>query len=121
MEPNFHHLQLVMIEKRSQNISAGDVVVFRKNGIRGVVIKRVVACPGDTVLIKNGLLFVNGMTESDPASLIEEPGRAEKAIVLGMGKYFVLGDNVNHSIDSRFKEISDVDTEEILGKVITWN
>lgn len=117
MEPRYHHLQLVIVDKRPREYAAGDVIVFRKSGIDGVLIKRVAAGPGDRVRIAGGLLYVNG--EPVPGMEgIKEAGRAERELLSGDGCFFVIGDNVNHSIDSRMAEIGDVLLEEILGRVI---
>ena len=117
MEPNYHHLQLVLINKCDDHYSAGDVIIFRKNCV-GVVIKRIVAVPGDSVQISNGVLCVNGKDKTGKYEHINHCGRADVELVMEDGKYFVLGDNVNGSIDSRFEEIGDVDAREILGKVV---
>ncbi len=117
MAPAYHHMQIVLVSKLSQNYSRGDVVVFRKDDIGGLLIKRVAAVPGDEVQISKGRLFVNGKTVEN-LELIDEAGRAETMIVLGEDQYFVLGDNVNQSIDSRSGKIGDISQTQILGRVI---
>ena len=117
MEPSYHNLQLVLINKQIKSYSRGDVIVFRKKGISGLLIKRVVACPGDNLIIKDGTLFVNGQPVDD-LPYIDIPGRAEKELSLEEGYYFMLGDNVNHSIDSRSDEIGDVAQTQIIGRVV---
>ena len=46
-------------------------------------------------------------------------GLADSAVTLESGEYFVLGDNRNHSIDSRFAEVGIIPAASIAGKVIT--
>ena len=118
MEPTLHSLQLVLVNKWDNNYSAGDVVVFRKPGVDGVILKRVAAEAGDTIQIQEGIFYVNGIRKSWGVESIAYAGRAQAAFTVGKNCYFVLGDNVNHSIDSRFEEIGDVKRDEILGKVI---
>lgn len=65
MEPDLHNGQRVYVNRFSYILStpkAGDVVVFLPNGNTNThyYVKRVVAGPGDKVLIQNGVLYVNG-------------------------------------------------------------
>lgn len=121
MEPTIHHMQLVLLDKRTRCFNRGEIIIFRKEGIRGTLIKRVVAEPGDTVQIKEGQIYVNGNEVSwiDSQTRIESSGRAHDELEMDKNTYFVLGDNVNSSIDSRFDEIGDVHADDIIGKVIT--
>ncbi|MGM0602354.1 MAG: signal peptidase I [Bacillota bacterium] len=95
----------------------GDIIVFSPQGAPGKkYIKRVIGLPGDTVYIKDGVTYVNG----EP---VEESYLPEK-MVGDFGPYqipsesvFVLGDNRNHSADSRFPGIVGfVDYDSISGK-----
>ena len=82
-----------------------DLVVFLPNGNAKshYYVKRVIAVPGDTVLIRNGAVYVNG-------------GLAAEEITLGDDEYFVLGDNRNNSEDSRYANIGNVKKEYMIGK-----
>lgn len=117
MEPSYHHLQFVLLDKLPRKYVSGDVIVFRKDGIKGVLIKRIAACPGDRLQIIDGILTVNGEPQTAPMR-IRNPGNAQDEIVLDEGQYFVLGDNLNHSIDSRLDEVGNVSADDILGCVI---
>ena len=117
MEPTLHSLQLVLVNRWDKQFVPGEIVVFRKKGIEGVLVKRIAAGPGDTVLIRDGILLINGNV-SCSFDGIENAGRAKEIIGLSENMYFVLGDNVNRSIDSRFDEVGDIRHDEILGKVI---
>ena len=118
MEPSFNHLQLVLVNKWEKQYKTGDVIVFRKKERNGTIIKRIVAVPGDVVQIKNGSLFVNGNKVTRKQGHIESAGRAKEEICLSEDMFFVLGDNVNNSIDSRFDEIGEIRANEIIGKIV---
>ena len=84
-----------------------------------IYVKRVVAVPGDTVVIKGGRLFVNGEKYDDVADTesITYSGLAETQLTLGEDEYFVLGDNRNNSEDSRYQSIGLISKKQIKGKV----
>lgn len=99
---------------------ANDIIVFLPNGNEKshYYVKRVIAVPGDTVLIQNGAVYVNGQLfeEEIEVASIEEAGIASEEITLGKDEYFVLGDNRNNSEDSRYANIGNVKKEYIIGK-----
>lgn len=82
-------------------------------------IKRIIGLPGETVYIdENGTIYINGeiLNEGYGAEIIEDPGRAYEEITLGENEYFVLGDNRNHSMDSRDPNVGNIKRSEIIGK-----
>lgn len=97
----------------------GDIVVFspKSNTSAAYNVKRIIAGPGDTVLISNGRLYVNDEVVSlrGEDSEITNAGRAQTLLTLSEDEYFVLGDNVNHSEDSRYESIGNVTRSEIVG------
>ncbi len=121
MEPSLYNGQLIFIDRVIYNLSApkfGDVVVFKPNGNQNSIsyVKRVVAVPGDTVEIKNGMLYRNGEPEDLFSDRIADAGLASEKITLDVDEFFVMGDNVNSSEDSRSANIGNVLREEIDGK-----
>lgn len=122
MEPALSNGQQVLINRYAfllSNPEENDVIVFLPNGNENshYYIKRVVACPGDTVQIIDGRLYVNGELIEDEFDKMGDAGIAEHAFTLNSDEYFVLGDNRNNSEDSRSANIGPVKTEDILGKV----
>ena len=87
------------------------------NGSRLNFAKRVVGLPGDTVEIRGGYLYVNGMKQEEKF-LHERMNYNFGPVVVQEGHYFLMGDNRNNSNDSRYAEIGFVDSRCVLGKVI---
>lgn len=122
MEPSLYNGQEIFLNRLIYKVSsprAGDVIVFLPNGNEKshYYVKRVVGVPGDTLYIKNGLLYVNGeAVEEYFNDRIAEPGVLENEITLDENEYFVIGDNCNNSEDSRSANIGTVKIEYIIGK-----
>lgn len=118
MEPAYHNGQLLILDKHSENYDYGDVIAFKKRDIGGYLVKRIIAVPGDSVSIKDGIIYVNERPQNTEMPEIDYAGIAQERIYLGKDDYFVMGDNVNESKDSRYGEIGMVNRDEIKGKVI---
>jgi signal peptidase I len=124
MYPTLKDGDNLIVEKISyklSNIKRYDIVVFPydENGIETYYIKRVIALPGETVLIKDGTIYIDGEKLNDEYGYytdgyILKGYLAEEEIELMDDEYFVLGDNRNNSKDSRI--IGPVKKEAILGR-----
>ena len=82
-------------------------------------IKRIIGLPGETVQVVDGYVYINGSRlESDiyGNELMDDPMAASQPITLGEDEYFVLGDNRNHSQDSRDPSVGEVKKDTIMGK-----
>lgn len=119
MEPAYHHLQLVALNKCEKNYQHGDVIAFYCDGLTSTLVKRVVAVPGDTAQIVDGTLMINGQTSQvySETGVISYSGLLENPVTLDSGQYLVLGDNLPESKDSRYQEVGIVSKEKIWGKV----
>lgn len=99
----------------------GDIIVFRTNASDDAAlhIRRVIGLPGETILIRNGRIYIDGeeYKEKDSYPEISNPGLAENGVTLKSGEYFVLGDNRNNSEDSRYADIGMVKKRYIVGKL----
>ena len=124
MEGTLSDGEIVLIDLlhyRHSDPECGDIVAILPNGnVKShYYIRRIVACPGDTVQITDGLLYVNGevydvVTQTES---IEVAGIAQNEITLGDGEYFLIGDCPNRSEDSRYANIGTIDRSEIYAKV----
>jgi len=97
----------------------GDVVIFDAGDVYGLVVKRVVGLPGDTIeitvdghLLRNGTLQEESNRIFDP---LENSGMRE--ITVEAGALFVLGDNRASSIDSRDARIGQIPRKNVRGVV----
>ena len=121
MEPTLYNEQEVFINRFVYVISSpdrGDVVVFLPNGNDNAhyYVKRVVAVPGDKIIVQNGVFYVNGIESPWVTERVTDPGIAENEITLGSGEYFCIGDNPGNSEDSRSANIGPVQGTDIIGK-----
>jgi signal peptidase I len=105
MEPNFHEGQRVVVNKVAYwswigKPQRGDVIVLKApNGSTEDFIKRVIGLPGDTVEIKSGATYVNGVKLNEPYVKRSFTYSYDK-ITVPANSYFVLGDNRDVSNDS---------------------
>lgn len=124
MDPTLSGGDVVLLNEISYRFggpSRNDVIAFKPNGSESShsYIKRVIGLPGETIQIKDGIIYINDTAYLEDADYpnMETAGIAENPIILGTDEYFVLGDNRNSSEDSRFADIGNVDLEDIEGKV----
>ena len=105
---------------RFQNPKRFDIIVFPYQYEENTYyIKRIIGLPGETVQVVDGYVYINGSRlESDiyGNELMDDPMAASQPITLGEDEYFVLGDNRNHSQDSRDPSVGEVKKDTIMGK-----
>lgn len=114
------HLLVDKISYRFRDPKRYDIVVFPYLHEEQVYyIKRIIGLPGETVQVIDGFVYIDGeLLESDiyGAEVMEDAELAEEPITLGEDDYFVLGDNRNHSSDSRDPSVGLVKRKDIMGK-----
>ena len=125
MEPTLKEGQVVIVNKFKYYLKKpkrNDVIVYKQSNKEHSYfeLKRVIGLPGETVKIKNGVVYINDevMKEKIKTDIIQNSGLAEEGVKLDDNEYFVLGDNRNDSEDSRFASVGNVLRNEILGKAI---
>ena len=92
----------------------GDLVVFDDDDYTENMIKRVIAVGGDTLHITDGNVYVNGELLNEEYA--EGYTEGDVYMVIPEGSVFVMGDNREKSIDSRF--FGTVSTDDIYGRVL---
>ncbi len=94
----------------------GDMVMFVHSfeGKKIKMVKRVIACEGDRVVIKDGLLYINDEMINEEYVLGETDGDTD--VYIEHGKVFVMGDNRSFSVDSR--DFGAIDKRSIKGRVV---
>ena len=125
MNPTLQHGDNLIVEKVSYYFHEPerfDIIVFEPyEGENTHYIKRVIGLPGETVQIINGRVHINGeLLETDVYgyAIIGNPGIADEPITVGPDEVFVLGDNRNDSMDSRFAKVGMVSYDRILGRAM---
>ncbi|MEL7038060.1 MAG: signal peptidase I [Cyanobacteria bacterium J06592_8] len=98
----------------------GDVVVFSpteqlKTQYKDAFIKRIIGLPGETVKVRDGLVYING-DPLDENYIAEEPQYNWGPEVVPENSYLVLGDNRNNSYDSHYWGF--VPRDHIIGRAI---
>lgn len=112
MKPNYSEGNLLFADKQFDYINRFDVVVINASDVDNILIKRVIGLPGETVEYKNNQLFINGEFVED----IYSTGWTENfSFTLSEDCYFCMGDNREHSYDSR--KYGEFERREIFAKV----
>lgn len=128
MDSSLRDEQRLVIAPVFFNIQPRDIVVIRRDHGDPPIIKRVIAMEGQTVDVDfdSGLVHIDGVLLDEPylTEPIENPYLNERSdmmqfpAVVPEGHIFVMGDNRNHSSDSRFLEIGMVPQDHVFGEVI---
>lgn len=125
MVPTFQDGDYIFTDKltyRFRGPMHGEVVVLKNPRDESEdFIKRILALPGDTIKVENNMLFINGQPINEHYLPGETQTRAGSFLNEGVeinaadNQYFVIGDNRDHSSDSR--EWGPITKKEIIGKV----
>ena len=118
MKPTYKNLQLTIIDRRATDFQHGDVIVFYCPALDCTMVKRIIAMPGETVLISNGNVIVDDVQSSHVNGAVHFGGIASKELLLEDDQFFVMGDNHALSKDSRYEEIGCVNRINIIGRLI---
>jgi signal peptidase I len=131
MEPTLAIGDRVLVNRlsyRLHDVNRGDVIVFKRPGSAPAapgdpedLIKRVIGLPGDTVVARDGIVYVNDRPLDEPylpagtsTTNLEDP------VTVAEGELFVMGDNRDNSSDSRF--IGTIPVDSVVGRAfaVIW-
>lgn len=124
MYPTLHDGDLLLLQSAGYSPRAGDVVVLTKRSfLEESIVKRVIATGGQQVEIDYtaGTVRVDGGVLEEPYinEAMRPPGAEEQStVVVPEGSVFVMGDNRNHSSDSRNPYLGTVDERYVLGRAL---
>lgn len=115
MLPTLEDGEILLLYKLNPKLERGDIVVFKQNG--GILIKRVIALPGETIVVNNDSIEINGEKIDDYVNTtIQNGGSLTEPFTVKDNEYICLGDNRNNSHDSR--AFGSVKKDDIIGVVI---
>ncbi|MBP6858218.1 MAG: signal peptidase I [Candidatus Pacebacteria bacterium] len=114
MSPHYNPGDYLFVAKWDKDFKRDEVIVYRTS-TGSYIIQRVVGLPGEVVSITDGKLLING--KQYESKFLEGAFTPDLKVDLGSDQYFVLGDNLAHSADSRTK--GPVGFDQIVGKVLS--
>jgi signal peptidase I len=123
MHPTYKNGEYLMANKLTYKFGEprrGDVIIFKYSDTQDFI-KRIIGIPGDTVMIKDGKVYINGNLLNEDSYLKDtvytsggEYLAEGETLTLEENEYFVLGDNRPHSSDSR--TFGPISKDRIKGK-----
>ena len=127
MENTLHPNDYLFISKQSYRLfgdpQRGDIIVFHSSlttsdGSEKLLVKRIIAIPGDTISITGGVVYINGEPQDEPYTKDGYTNTEMDEVYVPEGKLFCMGDNRQNSRDSRDSAIGLVDEDDVLGKAV---
>ena len=131
MLPSIQDGDLILFQAWGYTPRQGDIVLLEKPGFppppmeAAPIVKRVIALGGQHVQVDYGAgtVYVDGAALEEPYLLepmidLYSPHMNLLDVTVPEGSVYVMGDNRNHSSDSRHQDLGCVDTKFLLGKAI---
>ena len=121
MENTLFHNDILLINKFTYGFHGPerfDMVIFPYS-MKEYYVKRIIGLPGEKIQIKDGAIYIDEeqLLEQYGEEDIKDAGIANSTITLGEDEFFLMGDNRNHSTDSRSQLIGPVKRDKLEGKV----
>lgn len=137
MENTLYDGEMLLVSDLFYTPDAGDVIVFHQTSeqyanLNELIVKRVIATEGQYVKVERDSVYVsddasfeeserldeNAYVHMDIGYMLDHFGVQGKVFTVPEGHLFVMGDNRNHSSDSRDPAIGFVDQRRVVGRVI---
>lgn len=123
MLPTIHHNQFILLDCRAyhrRSPKRHDLIAFKayQKKQHKFFLKRVIGLPGEHIVIEKGKLYIDGVFMDEP--YLKEPMNEHRTLDLMVeeGSLFVMGDNRNHSLDSRSPRLGFVKLDkDVVGVV----
>lgn len=118
MTPAINDRNVVLVNRLYKNflpLNRYDVIAFYIGDQESI--KRIYGLPGEKIVIENGNLYVNDNKVEFENLKNSLSSNIEQNVKLGDNEYYVLGDNLDSSKDSRFNDVGNVKKTDIIGKV----
>jgi len=123
MQPTLQENDFLIINRllyKQGNPERGDIIVFESNqmdnnGDQKLLIKRIIALPGEELEIRGGQVYINEELLQEPY-LEDDYTHGNIHQVIPPNTLFVMGDHRNNSLDSRNEDLGLVDFDDIVGK-----
>lgn len=118
MLPTIEDGQLMIVGQLSFRLRQprrGELVAVRLEGERAVLIKRIIASPGDRMSMARGVVSVNGVELEEPYVSLRDPWQIDE-FVLGADEYFVVGDN--RGMPMEWHTMGRVAKDRLIGPVV---
>ncbi len=127
MYPTLSNNDKLLVRQIFYTPKQGDIIVCQSEnyGLDKPLVKRIIATEGQKVRLdrENWKIYVNGFPIDEPYLVIGEGMMVDwqydtDEIVIPEGHVFVMGDNRNNSLDSRFYDVGYIDERYIIGQVV---
>jgi signal peptidase I len=118
MMPTYEEGQFIFVNRlayRFSPIKRGDIVAIRLKGEDSVLVKRIIALPGETVHIVHGQVFIDGFALEEPYRRYFIPWEM-KSDTVGADEVFVIGDNRSMPLENH--DFGFARQDRILGRAI---
>lgn len=102
-------------------VERGDIIVFEsslktQDGGNKLLVKRIIALPGDTISIEGGGVMINGQLVEEEYTKDGYTATEMEEVIIPDGYVFAMGDNRQNSMDSRDSRVGLVSLDTVVGK-----